>query len=84
MARFTPAPKLRLSENTDQRRAKERTKLEIDLSQSRVMLLIFDNIFSGKGLIEIVRGLNQLRMQHDLLLTRNPSLTVICLNVILS
>ncbi len=39
--------------------AKERTKLEIDPSQSQVVTAIFDDILSGKGLINIVRGLNQ-------------------------
>lgn len=39
--------------------AKERTKLEIDASQSPVVISIFNDILSGKGLIEIVRGLNQ-------------------------
>lgn len=39
--------------------AKERTKLEIDPSQSQVVISIFNDVLSGKGLIEIVRGLNQ-------------------------
>jgi DNA invertase Pin-like site-specific DNA recombinase len=38
---------------------KERTKLEIDPSQSQIVVSIFNDILSGKGLIEIVRGLNQ-------------------------
>jgi site-specific DNA recombinase len=38
---------------------KERTKLEIDPSQSQMVISIFNDILSGKGLIEIVRGLNQ-------------------------
>lgn len=38
---------------------KERTKLEIDPYQSQVVISIFNDILSSKGLIEIVRGLNQ-------------------------
>jgi len=38
---------------------KERTKLEIDPYQSQIVISIFNDILSGKGLIEIVRGLNQ-------------------------
>jgi site-specific DNA recombinase len=38
---------------------KERTKLEIDPYQSQIVVSIFNDILSGKGLIEIVRGLNQ-------------------------
>jgi site-specific DNA recombinase len=39
--------------------SRERTKLEIDPCQSQVVTSIFNDILSGKGLIEIVRGLNQ-------------------------
>jgi site-specific DNA recombinase len=39
--------------------AKERTKLEVDPSQSKTVISIFNDILSGKGLIEIVRGLNR-------------------------
>lgn len=38
---------------------KERTKLEIDPIQAKVIVSIFNDIISGKGLIEIVRRLNQ-------------------------
>jgi len=38
---------------------KERTKLEIDTFQSQVVISIFNDVLSGKGLIEIVRRLNQ-------------------------
>lgn len=38
---------------------KERTKLEIDPSQSQMVISIFNDILSGKGLIEIVRELNR-------------------------
>ena len=38
---------------------KERTKLEIDPVQSPVAISIFNDVLSGKGLTEIVRGLNQ-------------------------
>jgi site-specific DNA recombinase len=37
---------------------KEHTKLEIDESQSRVIASTFDEVIDGKGLIEIVKGLN--------------------------
>lgn len=39
--------------------AKERTKLEIDSVQSLVVISIFNEMLSGMGLTEIVRGLNQ-------------------------
>ena len=39
--------------------AKERSKLEIDPHQSQVVVSIFNDVLGGKGLIEIVRGLNQ-------------------------
>ena len=37
---------------------KERTKLDIDRSQSQVVAGIFDEVLSGKGLTEIVKELN--------------------------
>jgi len=39
--------------------AKERTKLEIDPVQSLVVISIFNDMLSGKGLTDIVQGLNQ-------------------------
>lgn len=38
---------------------KQRTKLEIDPAQSQVVISIFNDMISGKGLTDIVRGLNQ-------------------------
>jgi site-specific DNA recombinase len=38
---------------------KERTRLEIDPSQSQIAIAIFDDILAGKGITDIVRGLNQ-------------------------
>ncbi len=38
--------------------AKERTKLEIEPYQSQIVISIFNDILLGKGLTEIVRGLN--------------------------
>ena len=37
---------------------KERTKLDIDESQSQVVASVFDQVINGKGLTEITRGLN--------------------------
>ncbi len=37
---------------------KEHTKLEIDEFQSRVLASIFDEVVGGKGLMEVVKGLN--------------------------
>jgi site-specific DNA recombinase len=38
---------------------KERTKLEIEPFQSQIVISIFNDLLAGKGLIDIVRGLNQ-------------------------
>lgn len=38
---------------------KERTKLEIDPSQAQIVVGIFNDIISGKGLIQLVKNLNQ-------------------------
>jgi site-specific DNA recombinase len=37
---------------------KEHTKLEVDESQSHVIASVFDEVIDGKGLIEVVKGLN--------------------------
>ena len=38
---------------------KERTKLEIDPTQNQIVISIFNDVISGKGIIDIVRELNK-------------------------
>jgi site-specific DNA recombinase len=39
--------------------SKERTKLEIEADQARVVVRIFDEVFEGKGLMEVAKRLNK-------------------------